>query len=53
VKDKSTGGEPHIDGEYTSLVWEERDGFTGYWDSDGNNPMYRAMKARKGVEGLG
>jgi len=52
VKDKSTGGEPHIDGEYTSLVWEERDGFTGYWDSDGNNPMYRAMKARKGVEGL-
>ena len=50
VKDKSTGGQPHIDGDYTSLIWETRDSFTGYWDDGGNNPMYKAMKARLGVE---
>lgn len=52
VKDKSTGGKPHIDGEYSSLVWEVRDGFLGYWDSTGNNPMYKAMKSKIKVEKL-
>jgi len=50
VKDKSTGGQPHIDGEYTSLIYETRNGFTGYWDSNGDNPMYQAKVARLGVK---
>ncbi len=50
VKDKSTGGQPHVDGEYTSLIWETRDGFTGYWDENGNNPMYQSLQSRLGVE---
>jgi len=41
VKDKSTGGEPHIEGDYTSLIYETRKGFTGYWDVNGDNPMYK------------
>jgi hypothetical protein len=49
IKDKSTGGQPHIDGEYTQLIYEERDGFTGYWDTNGDNPMYKALKSRVNV----
>ena len=49
VKDKSTGGEPHLDGEYSSLLYESRKGFIGYWDDSGNNPMYEAMMSKKGV----
>tara|TARA_R110000851_G_scaffold291462_5_gene445841 strand:- start:2757 stop:4619 length:1863 start_codon:yes stop_codon:yes gene_type:complete len=52
VKDKKTGGKPNVDGEYTSLIWETRDGFTGYWDDNGDNPMYKAIKARLGVENI-
>ena len=49
IKDKSTGGQPHIDGEYAQLIYEERDGFTGYWDTNGDNPMYKALKSRVNV----
>lgn len=49
VKDKSTGGEPHIDGEWSELIYETRDGFLGYWDSNGDNPMYKAMMSKLGV----
>lgn len=49
IKDKSTGGQPHIDGEYSSLIYETRQGFTGYWDSNGNNPMYQAKVSKEGV----
>ena len=49
VKDKSTGGEPHTEGEYTQLIYEERDGFLGYWDTNGDNPLYAAIKSRQGV----
>lgn len=49
VKDKSTGGEPHTDGEYVQLIYEERGGFLGYWDINGDNPMYAAIKSRQGV----
>ena len=52
VKDKKTGGKPNVDGEYTSLIWETRNGFTGYWDDNGDNPMYKAIKARLGVENI-
>lgn len=46
VKEVETGGKVHIKGEYTSLVWEVRDGFLGYWDEYGDNPMYRALQMR-------
>jgi hypothetical protein len=49
VKDKSTGGEPHIDGEWSELIYEIRDGFLGYWDNNGDNPMYQAMVSKMGV----
>jgi hypothetical protein len=50
VKDKSTGGKPHIEDEYTELIWDEREGFTGYWDNKGNNPMYQYMTSSKLVK---
>ena len=49
VKDKSTGGEPHVEGEWSELIYETRDGFLGYWDSNGNNPMYKYMMSKLGV----
>lgn len=50
VKDKSTGGKPHLDSQYTSLVYEKRNGFIGYWDENGNNPMYKALMSRNNVK---
>jgi len=47
IKDKSTGGKPHIEGEYCQLIFETRDGFTGYWDTNGDNPMYTSLQAKK------
>ncbi|MCK5017968.1 MAG: bifunctional DNA primase/polymerase [Candidatus Peribacteraceae bacterium] len=52
IKEYHTGGRPHDIGDYSELVWETRDGFTGYWDTDGNNPMYKNLLARRGVEKL-
>ena len=49
VKDKSTGGEPHQEGDWGELVYESKNGFLGYWDSEGNNPMYKVKSAREGV----
>lgn len=49
VKDKSTGGEPHVDGSWTELIYENRNGFLGYWDENGENPMYKAMVSKLGV----
>lgn len=49
VKDKSTGGEPHEEGDYSRLRWMTRDGFTGYFDENGDNPMYQALMAKKGI----
>ena len=43
VKDKSTGGKPHNSDEWSELIFEERDGFLGYWDEYGDNPMYKAL----------
>lgn len=49
VKDKYTGGKPHVDGEWSELVYERRHGFLGYWDSNGDNPMHKAMISKLGV----
>lgn len=46
VKKKSTGGQPHGADEYSKLVYEKRHGFLGYWDEDGNNPMYEHLKSK-------
>lgn len=50
VKDKSTGGEPHVEGDWSELIYESRDGFLGYWDSNGDNPMYQAKVSKQGVQ---
>lgn len=50
VKDEDTGGSKHLVGQYSELIYETRDGFTGYWDEMGNNPMYAALKAKKRVQ---
>lgn len=48
VKTVRTGGRVHDSGDYTKLIWEERDGFIGYWDDRGVNPIYNTMMARVG-----
>lgn len=49
VKEEETGGKRHDSGTWTELIWETRDGFTGYWDEAGNNPIYKAQMAKLGV----
>ena len=49
VKDKSTGGKPHLEGEWSELCYEMRDGFLGYWDANGDNPIYEAKMSKIGV----
>ena len=49
VKEVETGGKVHSQGEFSSLIYENRKGFTGYWDSNGDNPMYKDIMSRKGV----
>lgn len=50
VKEIETGGRVHSQGEFSSLIYETRKGFTGYFDSYGDNPMYKAIQARLGVK---
>ena len=47
VKEVETGGQRHDLYDYSSLIFEERGGFLGYWDENGDNPMYQAIKARQ------
>lgn len=49
VKEEETGGKKHSKDEWSDLIWENRDGFLGYWDTKGNNPMYRSLKASEKV----
>lgn len=49
VKEVETGGQRHDLDDYSSLIFEERSGFLGYWDSNGDNPMYAAIKSRQGI----
>lgn len=46
IKETKTGGRVHNKGESTNLVWEVKNGFLGYWDEFGNNPMYEALKLK-------
>ena len=49
VKEQETGGKVHDAGDWTELIWDTKDGFTGYWDAAGNNPIYKAQMAKLGV----
>jgi len=49
VKETETGGKRHDKDDYTSLIFETRDGFLGYFDTNGDNPMYAAIKSRRGI----
>ncbi len=49
VKETETGGKVHDKGDYCELIYEERGGFLGYWDTNGDNPMYAAIKSKQGV----
>lgn len=49
IKEVETGGEVHSNGEYTPLIYETRDGFTGYWDIHGDNPMYKSLVSKSGI----
>jgi len=49
IKEIETGGKVHSNGEWSELIYETRDGFLGYWDSNGDNPMYKAMVSKMGV----
>jgi hypothetical protein len=49
VKEIETGGKVHTNGEYSSLIYESRNGFLGYWGENGDNPMYKAQMSRLGV----
>tara|TARA_R110000782_G_scaffold12246_3_gene36985 strand:+ start:168 stop:2099 length:1932 start_codon:yes stop_codon:yes gene_type:complete len=47
VKEVETGGRVHSKDDFTGLIYEERDGFLGYWDENGDNPMYAALKSKE------
>lgn len=49
IKETETGGKVHNSGDYSSLIYETRKGFTGYWDSNGDNPMYQHKLSKMGV----
>lgn len=49
VKEVETGGKRHDKDDYSELMFETRNGFLGYWDTKGDNPMYAAIKSRQGV----
>jgi hypothetical protein len=49
IKELETGGMVHAKDDYTSLVYQTRNGFLGYWDDEGNNPMYRAYMSRQNI----
>jgi len=49
VKEVETGGRVHSNDEWSELVWEYRNDFLGYWDINGDNPMYKALMSKMGV----
>lgn len=49
VKETETGGRVHDSGDYSQLTYETRNGFLGYWDSNGDNPMHQALVSKLGV----
>lgn len=49
VKEVETGGKRHDKDDFTELIFETRGGFQGYWDTHGDNPMYKAIKSKQGL----
>lgn len=49
LKEEETGGKRHDADDWTELVFENRNGFLGYWDANGDNPMYKASLNKMGV----
>lgn len=52
IKETETGGMVHNQGEWTELSWDIREGFMGYYDDDGNNPMRQSLLAKRNVNEL-
>lgn len=52
IKEIETGGMVHGKDDYTSLIYESRHGFLGYWDEDGNNPIYNRMQMQNQIRGI-
>ena len=53
VKDESTGGRITPVNESVTLTYKTVDGFRGYFDNQGNNPMYKSLnRSKKKVEEL-
>jgi len=50
VKDESTGGQVTPVNESVTLTLKTVDGFTGYFDAGGNNPMYKNFIKSYGIE---
>ncbi len=50
VKDESTGGSVTPIDSSVALTLKCVDGFTGYFDNQGNNPMFNKRQQRRGVE---
>lgn len=49
VKEVETGGQRHELDEFTEWIYERRNNFLGYWDVNGDNPMYQAIMSSKSV----
>jgi hypothetical protein len=53
IKEEETGGKVHSKDEYSELLFERKNNFLGYWDVDGNNPIYnKAFPKGKKERGL-
>ncbi|MDA9272229.1 bifunctional DNA primase/polymerase [bacterium] len=50
VKDEQTGGKVTPINESVTITLKEVDGFTGYFDKSGDNPMYNAYKKSQNKE---
>jgi hypothetical protein len=52
IKELETGGKVHGKDDYVGLTYQERNGFLGYWDENGDNPMYKALVAKRSIRGI-
>lgn len=51
IKEVETGGRVTTSDERIELIYETRNGFTGFWDSNGENPMYNSLMSKLGIRG--
>jgi len=47
VKERETGGKEHPKDRYTALTWMDIDGFSGYFDEAGDNPMLNLIRQKE------